>query len=49
MASEIKSSGGIKFKSSGDGSSSSKVRIDSSVKKKKVVEKSFSKSEVPSL
>ncbi|CAI9759644.1 unnamed protein product [Fraxinus pennsylvanica] len=47
MAAEIKSSGGIKFKSSCDGSSSSsKVRIDSSVNKKKVVEKSISKSEL---
>ncbi|KAL2525541.1 hypothetical protein Adt_10595 [Abeliophyllum distichum] len=45
----IKSSGGMKFKSSGDGSSSSKVRIDSSVNKKKFVEsttKSSSKSEL---
>ncbi|CAI9772358.1 unnamed protein product [Fraxinus pennsylvanica] len=46
MATETKSSGGMKFKSSGDGSSSSKVRIDSSVNKKKVVEKSISKSEL---
>ncbi|XP_022863003.1 uncharacterized protein LOC111383157 [Olea europaea var. sylvestris] len=36
----------MKFKSSGDGSSSSKARIDSSINKKKLVEKSSSKSEL---
>ncbi|CAA2960079.1 Hypothetical predicted protein [Olea europaea subsp. europaea] len=46
MATVTKSKDTMKFKSSGDGSSSSKARIDSSINKKKLVEKSSSKSEL---